>query len=61
MCNSLLRKHPYCGQHIMGFERSGAPKSWRFEVPSASTDAFAALMDRPKDVELGHLREERCI
>jgi hypothetical protein len=36
----------------MGFERSGAPKSWRFEVPGASGATFASLMDQPKDVEL---------
>jgi hypothetical protein len=36
----------------MGFERSGAPKSWRIEVPGTSAATFAALMDQAKDVEL---------
>jgi hypothetical protein len=36
----------------MGFERSGAPKSWRIEIPGTSASTFAALMDRAKDVEL---------
>lgn len=36
----------------LGFERSGAPKNWRFEVPGTSTGTFAALMNRPADVDL---------
>ena len=36
----------------MGFEMSGAPKHWRFEVPGTSKVTFATLMGQPNDVEL---------
>ena len=45
---SLLRM----AKKNMGFERSGAPKSWCVEVPGTTAATFAALMDRPEDVDL---------
>ena len=44
--SSLLRM----AKKSMGFERSGAPSNWRFEVPGTSGATFAALMGRPGDV-----------
>ena len=36
----------------LGFEQSGAPKRWRFEVPGTSKQTFASLMGQPNDSEL---------
>lgn len=36
----------------LGFEMSGAPKNWRFDVPGTSKATFAALMNRPDDLDL---------
>ena len=36
----------------LGFEQSGAPKRWRFEVPGTSKQTFASLMGQPNDMEL---------
>jgi hypothetical protein len=36
----------------MGFDMSGSPKNWRIEVPGMTAGMFAALMDRPTDVDL---------
>lgn len=46
--NSLLK----LAKKNMGFERSGAPKHWRFEVPGTTKATFAALMRQPNDTEL---------
>ena len=60
--SSLLRM----AKKSMGFERSGAPSNWRFEVPGTSGATFAALMGRPGDVGLdtfvknGAYYAERC-
>ena len=60
--SSLLRM----AKKSMGFERSGAPSNWRFEVQGTSGATFAALMGRPGDVGLdtfvknGAYYAERC-
>lgn len=45
---SLLR----IAKKNLGFEMSGSPKSWRFQVPGTMPPTFAALMGRPLDTEL---------
>ena len=36
----------------LGFQYSGAPKDWRFEVPATTPETFAALLGRPEDTDL---------
>jgi hypothetical protein len=45
---SLLRQ----AKKHMGFEMSGSPKNWRFEVPGTTAGTFCALMGRPTDTTL---------